>query len=91
VEVDAGDVAGRGIQRRVDARADADLEHAIAGLDGHPIDGDQATRVQRGAENQVVDIRQLLVNPGDEVVFNRRDRERPRGDVGPEILFFPLE
>ena len=42
-EVDAGDGAVARVERGVDAGADADLEHAVARLDAHPLD-----RLQRG-------------------------------------------
>ena len=43
-EVDAGDRAVARIERGVDAGADADLEHAIARLDAHPLDRLDAAR-----------------------------------------------
>jgi hypothetical protein len=85
-QVDSGDAAIAGIQRQVDPGADADLEHAVAGPDGHPLQRLQAAGVERGPEDDVVDRRQLLVHAGDEIRFNGRDRQGPGGDVGGQII-----
>ena len=76
-QIDAGDRAVARIERRVDAGADADLEHAIAGLDAHPLDGVDAAGMQRGAEGEVVDPGELFVDAVDEIVFDGGDGERP--------------
>ena len=86
-EVDAGDRAVARIQRGVDAGADADLEHAVARLDPHPLDRLDAAGVQRRAEREVVDRREVFVDAGDEIVFDGRDRQRTGGGVRPDDLF----
>ena len=73
-QVDAGDRAVARIQAGVDAGADADLEHAVAGLDAHPLNGLDPAGMQRRTEREVVDRGELLVDAGDEVVFDRGDR-----------------
>ncbi len=52
----------RGYSVGVDAGADADLEHAIAGLDAHPLNRLEAAGVERRAEREVVDRRELFVD-----------------------------
>ena len=54
------------IQRQVDAGADADLEHALARLDVHALDRLQTAGVQRRTEDEVVDLRELVVDAFDE-------------------------
>ena len=46
-----------------------------------------AAGVQRRAEREVVDRRELLVDAGDEIVLDGGDRQRARRGVGPEDLF----
>ena len=77
----------RGIERGVDAGADADLEHAVAGLDAHPLDRVDAARMQRRAERQVVEPRDVLVHARDEIVLDNGHRQRARGRVGADDLF----
>ena len=77
----------RGYSDGVDAGADADFEHAIAGLDGHPLDRVHAAGMQRRAEGDVVEPRNVLVDAGDEIVVDDADRQRPRRGVGPDNLF----
>ena len=50
--------------------SDADLEHAIARLDAHLLDRANAAGLQRRAEGQVVDRRELLVDARDEIVLD---------------------
>src|SRR4029077_1548878 len=82
------DAAIAGIQRQVDPRADANLEHAVPRPDGHPLQRLEPARVERGPEDDVVDRRQLLVDAGDEIRFDGRDRQGPGGDVGGQIIVF---
>ena len=69
------------IERQVDAGADADLEHALARLDVHALDRLQPAGMQRRAEGEVVNLGELVVHRLDKVVFDGRDRQRPRGRV----------
>ena len=50
-------------------------------LDVHLADGFEAAGVERGTEDEVVDVGELLVDPLDEIVLDNRDRERPRRRV----------
>ena len=74
-QVDAGHRAVARIERGVDAGADADLEHAIARLDAHPLDRVDAAGMQRRTEGEVVDRRELLVDARDEIVLDDGDRQ----------------
>jgi hypothetical protein len=62
------------IQGGIDARANADLEHAIVGADLHPLNRLDASRVQRRPEKEIVGPRNVLVDPLNEIVFDDRDR-----------------
>ena len=59
------------IQREIDAGTDADFQHALPRLELHPLNGLQAARVQRGPEEQVVDLGEFVVNAFDEIVLDR--------------------
>ena len=63
-------VAARGIQRQIDAGPHADLEDAFARLNVHPFDRLEAAGVERGAENEVVDLGELVVDAFDEIVLD---------------------
>ena len=45
-----------------------------------------AAGMERRTEREVVDRGELLVDPVDEIVLDGRDRQRPRGRVGPNHL-----
>ncbi len=72
-EVDPGDRTGLGIERKVDAGAHANLEHALARLNVHSLDRLQAARVQRRAEGEIVDLGELVVDAFDEIVLDGGD------------------
>ena len=80
-----------GIERRVDAGADANFENAIAGGDDHPLAGVQAARMQGRAERQVVDAGEPFIDALDEIALNGCDRECAGRDIGPELGFVSLE
>ena len=56
--------------------------------DGHALERLQPPGVQRRAEDVVVDRRELLVDAGDEIGLDGRDRQCPGGDVAGEKLVF---
>ena len=56
------------------------------GPDAHPLDRLHPAGVERRTEREVVDRRELLVDAVDEVVLDRRDRQRPRGRIGSDEL-----
>ncbi len=78
----------RGIERQVDARADADLEHTVVAGDAHALDGLEPARVQRGAEGEVVDLSELVVHALDEIVLDSSNGEGTRASVrsGDEVF-----
>ena len=43
--------------------------------------------MQRRTEDEVVDLRELLVDACDEIVLDGRHRQRARGGVGPDTSF----
>ena len=88
-EVDARHVTVRGIEREIDSRADTDLQHPLAGLDVHALDRLQSARVERRSEDQVVNLRELVVDTLDEVVFDGGHRQCAGAGVtaGDEIFF----
>src|SRR6186713_457428 len=75
-EVDARYRTVLRIERKIDAGADSDLEHALARLNVHSLDGAKSPRVKRGAKNDVVDLCKLVVHTGDEIILNRCHRKR---------------
>ena len=75
-----------GIQRQIDPRADADFEHALAGLDVHLLERPHAPRLERRTKRQVVDRRKLLVHSRDEVVLDDRDRQLRGAAAGGDQL-----
>ena len=90
-EIDAGDVAVRRVQRRVDAGADANFENLVAGLDAHAVERDESSRMERGTEGQVVNLGNLVVDAFDEVILDSGNRQRACGSVGAEISVFSFE
>src|SRR4030095_10670205 len=60
-QVDAGDVAVMRIRLEREARADADLEHARAGLDPERANDPNDPREEDAPEEQVVQMRELVV------------------------------
>jgi hypothetical protein len=62
------------IEGCIDAGADADFEYAIAGPDAHPLDRHEASGMQSGSEDEVVNFGKLFVDPFDEIVFDGGDR-----------------
>ena len=76
------------IQRQVDPRADADLEHTVVAGDAHALDGLQPARMQRRAEGEVVDLGELVVHALDEIVLDSSNGERTRASVrsGDEVF-----
>ena len=81
-EVDTGHRTVGRIQRGVDAGAHANLEHTIAGLDAHPLNGANTAGVERRTEDEVVNGSKVFVDAGDEGILDSSDRQGPRGDVG---------
>jgi hypothetical protein len=75
------------VQRDVDASADAHLEHAIARLDGHPLDRVDTARMERRTECDVVEPGDVLVDAGYQIVIDDARRQRPCRSVGPDNLF----
>ena len=57
------------VQRGVDPRADAHLEHAVARHDAHPLEREQTTRVQDRSKEHVVNRRELAVDAFNEIVL----------------------
>src|SRR5688572_29838587 len=90
-EVIPGDVTVARIERGVDACADADFEDMAPWPDFHPVARDEASRVERRTEDQVVDARQLFIDAFDEVIFNGDNGQRAGSNVAPEISLFSLE
>ena len=80
-EVDACHRTVTGIQRGVDAGADAHFQNAAAWLDAHPLDGLQPPFVERRSECKVVSPGQILVDLGDEVVLDDGNGQRTRPRV----------
>ena len=79
------------IERQVDAGADADLEHALARLDVHPLDGLEPAGMERRTEEQVVDLGELVVDRFDEIVLDGGSRQGPgRGVRAGHQFIFPL-
>jgi len=64
-EVDAGELARPRVERKVQARADAHLEHRIAPLDGELLDGGGASGSEDPVEDEVVDRGVQLVRALD--------------------------
>ena len=60
---------------------------SLAG-DAHALDGLQPAGMQRRAEGEVVDLRELVVDALDEIVLDSSDRERTRASVrsGDEVF-----
>ena len=78
----------RGIERQVDPRADADLEHPVVAGDAHALDGLEPAGMQRGAEGEVVDLSELVVHAFDEIVLDSSNGEGTRASVrsGDEVF-----
>ena len=72
-QIDPDDGAIGWIQRDVHARPDADLEHPVARLERHSLDGPPPARLQRRPERQIVEHRELFVDSLDEVVLDGGD------------------
>src|SRR4029077_19812853 len=70
-EVDAGEVTVGGIDREVQARADADREDTITPLDVEQADGRLSSRMEDPVEDEVVGGRVQLVCPLDLSLLQR--------------------
>ena len=72
-KIDASHRAVGRIQRRIDSGAYADLEYAVARLDAHALNRIHSAGMQNRAKSEVVEPRDILVDPRNEVVLNSSD------------------
>ena len=81
-EVDAGELAGRGVEREVEPGPDPDLEHGVAPLEVELPDGRVAAGREDPVEDEVVDGSVQLVCALDLPLLQRRVHSEPSKVLG---------